>query len=298
MTNLIRYCLVMTGVGAGVWALVFSASAQTGPASAPRAATERPAQRPALPPSGPTPRTADGRPDLSGTWAPSATGVIDLRAPGLGAPPTAPVERPSFQRWALEKRKRIGPFENATPALRCEPVGVVRILTNPYPIQIVQTPTIVVILSELSTTYRRIWIDGRPHQQDSDPLFNGDAIGHWEGDTLVVSVKALDVHQWVGEGFFISDVAHITERFRRPDSNTLLYQYTVDDPKVLTKPWTSAERRLTVAQSPMVEYYCTNERDSDVFLKEGQTYISPSGLDERYFDEDEYQELKKQFPEK
>lgn len=298
MRNGIRCCLLTAGVGAGVCALGISVSAQTGQGPAPGVA-ERVAQRAALSPPGPTPRTADGHPDLSEVWHGSATGVIDLRdrATLSAVDRTARAEGPSFQRWALEKRKRIGPFENATPALLCEPLGAVRILSNPYPIQIVQTPKIVVILSELGTTYRRIWIDGRPHQPDPDPLFNGDAIGHWEGDTLVVSVKALDVRQWVGEqGFFISDVAHLTERFTRPDSNTLLYQYTVDDPKVLTKPWTSPLYRFTIARTPMVEYYCTNERDSDVFLKEGRTYISPSGLDERFFDEDEYQELKKQFP--
>jgi hypothetical protein len=295
MATHIRKCLMM-GVCAGLTALGVSASAQVREVQEPLLDGKSAAPRSVLPPAKPTPKTVEGRPDLSGIWAPSASGVIELRAPGLGAPPTARVEPPAFQRWALEKQKRMGPLANAEPSLRCEPLGVVRFLTNPYPAQIVQTPELVVILSELTTTYRRIWIDGRPHRSDADPLFNGDVIGRWEGDTLVTSVKALDVHEWVGQpGFFISDAAQITERFRRPDSNTLLYQYTVEDPKVLTKPWTSAERRLTVSLSPMVEYYCTNERDSEVFLKQGRTYISPTGLDERYFDEDEYQELKKQF---
>lgn len=297
MATSIRNCLLMVAVCAGLTAFGVSASAQVREVQEPLKDAKGPPPRPTLPPAKATPRTAQGHPDLSGIWAPSASGVIELRAPGLGAPPTGRVEPPAFQRWALEKQKRMGPLDNAQPALRCEPLGAVRFLTNPYPAQIVQTPDLVVILSELTTTYRRIWIDGRPHRPDADPLFNGDAIGRWEGDTLVTSVKALDVHQWVGPpGFFISDTAQITERYRRPDSNTLLYQYTVDDPKVLTKTWTSPERRLTVSLSPMVEYYCTNERDSEVFLKQGRTYISSTGLDERFFDEDEYQELKRQFP--
>lgn len=296
MMPCIRNSLLALGVCAGLAAIDVSASAQVREVQEPLLDAKSPPPRPSLPPAKPTPRTDKGHPDLSGIWAPSASGVIELRAPGLGAPATVRVEPPAFQRWALEKQKRMGPLQNAQPSLRCEPLGVARFLTNPYPVQIVQTPELVVILSELTTTYRRIWIDGRAHRPDADPLFNGDVIGRWEGDTLVTSVKTLDVHQWVGEGFFISDAAQITERFRRPDSNTLLYQYTVDDPKVLTKPWTSPERQLTVSLSPMVEYYCTNERDSAVFLNEGRTYISPSGLDERYFDEDEYQQLKKQFP--
>ena len=292
-----RYGVVTAGVAAFVATLALPVLAQSEQGSSPRVGVERRAPQPKLPPTRPTPQTAAGHPDLSGIWAPSASGVIDLRAPRLGAPPVEAVEPPSYQRWALEKRKRMGPFENAQPGLRCEPLGVIRFLTSPYPIQIVQTPEIVVIMSEITTTYRRIWIDGRSHREDADPLFSGDAIGRWEGNTLVVSVKALDVRQWAGgQGLFISDAATITERFTRPDSNTLLYQYTVNDPKVLTKPWTSGVRRLTVSLSPLLEYYCTNERDADVFHKEGRTYISPTGLDERYFDEDEYDELKKQFP--
>jgi hypothetical protein len=297
MNTGMRYGLVAGGLAALVGLLALPAPAQTEQGSTRGVGVERRTPRPTLPPARPTPRTAAGRPDLSGIWAPSASGVIDLRAPRLGAPPADAAEPPAYQRWAVEKRKRMGPFANGEPGLRCEPLGVVRFLTSPYPIQIVQTPEIVVILSEITTTYRRIWIDGRSHREDADPLFSGDAIGRWEGDTLVVSVKALDVRQWVGApGFFISDAATITERFTRPDSNTLLYQYTVDDPKVLTKPWTSGVRRLTVSLSPLLEYYCTNERDAEVFQKEGRTYISPTGLDERFFDEDEYQELKKQLP--
>jgi hypothetical protein len=114
-----------------------------------------------------------------------------------------------------------------------------------------------------------------------------------------VDVVAIDTHTWLtGPGgniiWFPSDVMHVTERFWRPDTNTLMYQVTVDDPKVLTKPWTSAPNHYSIGQVPMGEYYCTNNQDDKVLNPEGIKYISPSGLDERYFDEDEYQELLKQ----
>ncbi len=260
---------------------------------------------PKLPKPGPTPRARDGHPDLSGVWFVGFTGNFDLTAEGTPAlsrfdPKDGPQERPSFQPWVALKAKRFGSQQEAEPCLTCEPLGVPGFMTkNPYPLEIVQTDKKVVILAELDATFRTIWTDGRPHPKDPSPKFNGDAVGHWEGDTLVVDVIAIDWHTWLtGPGgniaWFPSDVMHLTERFWRPDSNTLLYQVTVDDPKVLTKPWKSNPNHYTIGQSPLSEYYCTNNQDVQVLNPNGIKYISPTGLDERYFDEDEYQELLKE----
>jgi hypothetical protein len=260
---------------------------------------------PPMPKPGPTPRTRDGHPDLSGIWFVGSTGTVDLTAANSPSqrrfdPKVTPQEPPSFQPWVLLKQKRIGPQQQAEPCLTCEPLGVPGfVIKNPYPIQIVQTDKQLFMLAELDATYRTIWIDGRPHPKDPDPKFNGDAVAHWEGDTLVVDVIAIDTHTWLtGPGgniiWFPSDVMHVTERFSRPDTNTLMYQVTVDDPKVLTKPWTSAPNHYSIGQVPMGEYYCTNNQDDKVLNPDGIKYISPSGLDERYFDEEEYQELLKQ----
>lgn len=261
-------------------------------------------QPPPLPKAGPTLRTKDGHPDLSGIWFVGYTGTTDLTAEGTPYsrrfdPKATPQAPPPFQPWVLLKQKRIGPSNSAESCLTCEPLGVPGFfIKNPYPIQIVQTDKQIIMLAELFTTFRTIWIDGRAHTKDPDPKFNGEAVGHWEGDTLVIDVIAIDPHTWLtGPGpleWFPSDVMHLTERLRRPDSNTLLYQVTVDDPKVLTKPWTSAPNHYTIGQQPLDEYYCTNNQDVKDLNPDGLKYISPSGLDERYFDEQEYQELKKQ----
>ena len=257
-----------------------------------------------LPPGGPTPRTADGHPDLSGIWITGYTGSFDLTGEGNPLqikfdPKTTPQEKVPFQRWVLEKRKRMGPLENAGPCLDCEPLGAsgIFIKGGNYPVEIVQTAKQLVVLSELDTTYRIIWIDGRPHQKNPDPQFNGDAIGHWEGSTLVADVTGLDVHQWFMQGWFPSDVVHLTERLNRPDSNSFIYQFTVDDPKVLTHPWTSAPNHYSVAQDPLIEYYCTNNKDYDLQNAKGPKYIAAGGLDATNFHEQEYEQLRQQFPE-
>jgi hypothetical protein len=264
----------------------------------------------ALPPGKPTPRTADGHPDLSGIWIDGYTGSFDLTAErnplqGRYDRNVTPQEPPVFQRWVPEKIKRMGTLVAAGPCLDCEPLGPIGIFIKGlgYEIEILQTPQKVVVLSELDTTYRFIWIDGRQHKKDPDPQFNGDAVAHWEGDTLVVDVTALDVHQWLSPtptsmlGWFPSDVAHIVERISRPDSNNLVYQYTVYDPKVLTRPWVSVPQHYSLSREPMVEYYCTNNTDYGSENPGGPKYISVNGLDERYFDEQEYEQLKKEFPE-
>ncbi len=224
---------------------------------------------PTLPKPRPTPRTRDGHPDLSGVWFVGFTGTVDLTAERSASQsrfgPGVKQDNPPFQPWVALKQKRFGSQQEAEPCLTCEPLGV----------------------------------PGRQHPKDPSPKFNGDAVGHWAGDTLVVDVIAIDTHTWLtGPGgniaWFPSDVMHLTERFSRPDSNTFLYQVTVDDPKVLTKPWTSAVNHYTIGQSPLSEYYCTNNQDIDQLNPNGIKYISPSGLDERYFDEAEYQELLKQ----
>ena len=261
---------------------------------------------PKMPKPGPTPRTRDGHPDLSGVWFIGTTGSVDLTAAASVSqrrfdPKVTPQEDPSFQPWVLLKQKRIGPQQQAEPCLTCEPLGVPGfVIKNPYPIQFIQTDKQLIMLAELDTTYRTIWLDGRQHPKDPDPKFNGDAVAHWEGDTLVVDVIAIDVHTWLtGPGgniiWFPSDVMHVTERIWRPDTNTLMYQVTVDDPKILTKPWTSAPNHYSIGQVPMGEYYCTNNQDDTVLNPDGTNkFMTKAGYDERYFDEGEYQELLKE----
>jgi hypothetical protein len=262
---------------------------------------------PPMPKPTPTPRTRDGHPDLSGVWFIGTSGTVDLTAANDISqrrfdPKVTPQAPPSFQPWVALKLKRIGPQDQAEPCLTCEPLGVPGfVIKNPYPIQIIQTDKQLIMLAELDATYRTIWIDGRQHPKDPDPKFNGDSVGHWEGDTLVVDTVAIDTHTWLtGPGgniiWFPSDVMHVTERMWRPDSNTWMYQVTVDDPKVLTKSWTSAPNHYSIGQVPMGEYYCTNNVDAGLVNPAGKKlpYISADGLDERYFDEDEYQELLKE----
>ena len=85
-------------------------------------------------------------------------------------------------------------------------------------------------------TYRVIPTDGRKHREDANPTAYGDSVAHWEGDTLVVDVTNFDDNTWFGEGgYFHTDAMHVTERLWLVNGN-LVWQATVDDPKVLAQP--------------------------------------------------------------
>ena len=127
-------------------------------------------------------------------------------------------------------------------------------LPGPYNnnFQIFETRDQVVILNEMIHDARLIPLDGRPHLPNKIRLWRGDSRGHWEGDTLVV-----DTTNFSGRLSFrgSDENLHLTERFRRVSPDTLLYEFTVDDPTAFTRPWT-AQIPVTRTKGPIFEYAC------------------------------------------
>jgi hypothetical protein len=118
--------------------------------------------------------------------------------------------------------------------------------------QIVQTPDHVVILVEMIHDARIIPLDARPHLSNKIRQWLGDSRGRWEGRTLVVeTTNFTDKTNFRGSG----ENLHVVERFTRVDEDTLLYQFTVDDPQSFTRPW-SAEIPMKRAAGPLFEYAC------------------------------------------
>jgi hypothetical protein len=212
------------------------------------------------------PRMADGHPDLSGVWWGGAD--VGGRRPGGGGPPggrpggaggpggAAPTPPPSFtslyQPWAAERAKTLSDQDD--PTLHCVPVAFgtlnVRLWNVGAVGQIIATPKMVVLLSETFHDYQLVPTDGRPHRDDAPPSYRGDAVGHWDGDTFVVDVTNFTDDTWMsaeGRVSFHSDALHIVERYRRVDANTLEIEATVEDPKVLTGPWTVPKQTLQLA---------------------------------------------------
>jgi hypothetical protein len=221
----------------------------------------------------PAPRTADGRPDFSGIWQleprpcpPGGCGQVDYAAGAeflnLGAKLKGGLP---YQPWAAalvkERTEQLGKDD---PVGFCKPGGAVRILTYPPYRKFLQLPDLFVILSERDVTYRQIFTDGRPLPTDPDPTFNGYSTGRWDGDTLVVQTNGLREGTWLDRnGSPISDVAKMTERFRRMNYGRLEIDLTIDDAKAYTRPWTVTLTQRIVLDTELLDYHCTdNERDA------------------------------------
>jgi hypothetical protein len=118
--------------------------------------------------------------------------------------------------------------------------------------QILQTADSVVIVVEMIHDVRFIPLDGRPHVSSNIRQWMGDPRGRWEGHTLVVdTTNFTDKSRFRGS----DENLHLTERFTRVSPDTILYEFTVDDPTAFTKPWT-AQIPLTKAKGPIYEYAC------------------------------------------
>jgi hypothetical protein len=105
-------------------------------------------------------------------------------------------------------------------------------------LQILQPPGYVVLLFE-RMSWRIIPLDGRAHIADNIRLWQGDSVGHWEGDTLVVDTTNMNGKTWLNEvGDVVSYTEHIVERFTPTDAAKINYRATVTDPVVYTRPWT------------------------------------------------------------
>jgi hypothetical protein len=161
-------------------------------------------------------------------------GTVQKAVPGALPSTPAPSYKPEFQ----AKVKNLSENESKTdPVFYCAKPGVPRV--GP-PRRIIQLPNEMVFLYEdmAGDPYRIIPTDGRAHKKDGNPTVWGDSVGRWEGDTLVVDVTNFVDDTWFGEeGYFHTDAMHVTERLWR-DGENMVYQATVEDPKVLTAPWT------------------------------------------------------------
>lgn len=233
------------------------------------------------------PRTADGKPNFEGIWQASTTAGADLQdhAAALnmlaGRSVLVGGGQIPYQPWATAKRAEN--FQNratADPLGKCYIPGVPRIMYLDYPFQIFQTPQVMTMAFEWSLDFRLIYTNGTPHTQDID-LWMGDSRGHWDGDTLVVDVSKVNDKTWFDmAGDFHSDALHVVERYHMTDADTIEYQATIEDSKVLTKPFTIAlafHRRKD--RDRLFEYACQAEAEeaNGAFTREAKTWYPGDG---------------------
>jgi hypothetical protein len=188
-------------------------------------------------------RTAEGLPDIEGIWQPQTSGAAFsiLSHPGgffLGGGGKGIVEGDSipYQPWAAAKVKERLQHMEIDPTGHCHFEGVPHSLFVGG-IQIFETPKYIALVHEIMHAWRIIYMDGKPHPKDYE-AWMGDSRGHWEGNTLVVDVADNnDKSVFDMAGHFHSNALHVVERYTPVDHDTIQYEATIEDPKVLTKPF-------------------------------------------------------------
>ena len=226
------------------------------------------AQTPARASSNQLPRTADGKPDFNGIWQVLNTAAWDIQdhGPALGVPPGEGVvegnELP-YQPLALERKKEN--FANRATAdlveAGCYMPGVPRATYMPFPFEIVQDNKAIAIRYGFAHALRIVPLDGKSRDQlEGWPDFwMGDSRGRWDGNTLVVDVRKIDERTWFDRaGNFHSDALHVVERYSPVDRDHLLYEASIDDPKVFTRPWKMSMPlyRRVEKSARVMEYDC------------------------------------------
>jgi hypothetical protein len=237
------------------------------------------------------PRARDGHPDLTGTWE-NGSGIDFVQPHKVGEsicvfgcggaapppaaagaaqpPPDRPKYRPEFAARVADLRAR---QVSEDPVLRCLAPGVPRI--GP-PDKIVQRPGEVVFLyDDVSGNFFRIVpTDGRPHRKDAEPSFLGDAVGHWEGDTLVVETVNFNTDTWLtDDGAFHTQALRVVERLRRA-GDTLEWAATAEDPAVLSAPWNLPPRIAKLTSVDLVEAPPCIERSLE-HMVDGSHHTNP-----------------------
>jgi hypothetical protein len=226
-----RIELVVLAAGAAVLAsglALGAAGQQAGTAAA----------RPAIP------RTADGKPDLSGIWSVMNTANSNILPHAASADGPASIgfvlggELPYLPSALAKQQENYRTRTTADTDVRCLLPGVPRVMYEPYPFEIFQTPSAVRMAFEFVHATRNIYMNS-PHPKGPIEWWMGDSRGTWQGDTLVVDAIHFSDDTWFDRsGNYHSPDLHVVERYTLLDRDHLQYEATIEDPKVFSRPWT------------------------------------------------------------
>jgi hypothetical protein len=212
-------------------------------------------------------QSSAGRPDITGAWAPLRAGRG--ADPKLAPPPDGPLRlkpehtAPYQARLAAEAEAAQRGEPLATGGTLCVPYGVPTMMSvATYPIEILQTPGQVTIITEAFSEVRRIFLD-RPQLpiDDVPPGYYGRSVGRWEGDVLVVDTVGVKESVRGYRGVPHSSQMRVVERIRLVAPDVLHDQITITDPVVLEQPFTYTLAFRKLPQYEMVEFVCDNNRE-------------------------------------
>jgi hypothetical protein len=202
--------------------------------------------------------------DMTGTY-----NFVMEGGPGMPAyqflpvPPLTPAAQAASAKKAAYAAKGL---EWRDDSAACWPLGLPLIMTRYWPIQVVQLPTEVLLISMFDNNIRWIYTDGRGHPPDDEIVetYNGHSIGHWEGKALVVdTVGMTDDHHWIQPGVPASTKLHVIERYTlSADRNTLEIEFKMTDPDNWVGEWVNKKHWARDDHADIEEHNCIYEQMS------------------------------------
>jgi hypothetical protein len=198
--------------------------------------------------------------DLTGSW----NIALDRTNGGYQFLPLPTLKPPAAAALAKYQEYRAKNLEYRDDPGACWPLGLPRMMTRVWPVQIIQLPTMVQLTTMFGNSVRWIYMDGRPHPSDDDLVYtyNGHSTGRWEGDTLVIDTVGLaDDHHWIQEGIPASSKLHVVERVRMIDSGKAFeIQFTLTDPENWEGAWVNTKRFNREDRTDIEEHVCIFEQ--------------------------------------
>ena len=234
------------------------------------------------------PRASNWKPDLSGLWHVQPTGVEEMKRlfgadliKAADATSVPGMELDTISKYALNILADFKPEETPMrpeaaklfgqraqgavrdPGVDCLPLGIPISSLVSEVHKVVQTPGLIVILLEVDNAHRQIYTDGRRLPVDPQPSWLGYSVGKWEGDTLAVDTIGFNDKAWLDVlGHPRSESMHMVERYHRRDFGHMDVEMTFDDPKMYTKPFTIKVTHQLIPDSDILEYFCA-ENEKD-----------------------------------
>jgi hypothetical protein len=211
--------------------------------------------------------TAQTMPNITGSWVPMGAGRgMD---PKLAPPPAGPILlKPQYAKaWEVRRQGEAEAMKKGEPAasaaVLCTPYGMPRMMSvATYPVEILQTPGQITLVTEAFSEVRRVYLDEPlPPIDEVPPGYYGLSVGKWNGDTLVIETVGIKESVPGYNNVPHSSQMKITERMRLITRDVLHDQVTIEDPVVLEKPivYTLAFQRMPGYK--MVEFVCENNRE-------------------------------------
>ncbi len=192
-------------------------------------------------------KEANGGQALTWRTAPDWTGIWTREAspffwdPDQASPTDLPTAKltPEHQRLLRDKLDKVNRGIEFDPLSNCEPAGMPRWIVEPFLKEFVVTPHQVWLINEMQNEIRRIYTDGRDHPSEADayPLWEGDSIGFWDGDKLVIHTSQMRAGQYQRIQPFYTEQVETVEIWQKVDETTMVAHVWAFDPPALAEPW-------------------------------------------------------------